>query len=71
MKRKLDIEYHPGHSLYIGLWNGGAIWMERQDRYVTGWKPELEKVQGEYLAWWGRLHAILTPPGWRSLKVAL
>jgi len=53
----------PG-CLYISLPHSAAIWIERASKCDrAGWKPEVEKVRGEYLVWWRAFHAIYSPPG--------
>ena len=60
------------YSMYIPLPLKGAVWIEKTTTAYASWlKPDVVKEGGEYLVWWGRLHAILTPPGWKPLKVPL
>lgn len=49
--------------MYIRLWNGGAIWIERGEH---SWSFELARERGEWFLWFRRLHMIFTPPGWSA-----
>jgi hypothetical protein len=72
MRIKVDVECHWGRSAWIGLWRGGAICIAWEREPVTAWlKPEAEKQNGEWLMWWGRLHVIFTPPGWKPFMLSL
>lgn len=55
--------------MYIRLWNGGAIWIERLER---SWSFEICKERGEWFLWFRRWYVSFAPPGWKpGLKPAL
>ena len=56
------------HSMFIPLPLKGGIWIERRKHSLPF---EIEKQNGEWLLWWGRLHVILTPIGWKPLNIIL
>ena len=52
--------------MYIPLPLNGGIWIERTS---AKHKADVVKEGREILIWYGRLHAILTPPGWKPFTV--
>jgi hypothetical protein len=52
--------------MYIKLPRQGALWTERAVQpFSRLYSPICEWDSGECHLWWGRLHVILTPPGWK------
>lgn len=55
--------------MWIGLGGNGGAWLERSSEpYTKAFKPEAVIEGGELLIYWGRLHAILTPPWWKPKR---
>jgi len=59
---KFEIERTAPDCFYMRLPNGAAVWIERNP---APQEAAVIREGGEWLAWIGRLHVIVTPMGWK------